>query len=117
MTILSLPPLASRFPAPSPEVDTKRYQVSNITVELNGKNVQLKHFILGYEGDFTLNLNEFSQDNITGNKQDQLLFVGARNSTKELLAIHGTKSNVKTVYDVVFLTNLKKYNALHNFWV
>jgi predicted chitinase len=91
--------IADRFTAPKPEVDSKRYQVENVNLKLNGKTTQLKHFILGYEGDFTINLNEFSEENITDNTKDKLLFVGAQASKKELLAVHGTKIDVKTVYD------------------
>jgi predicted chitinase len=91
--------IADRFTAPKPEVDSKRYQVENVSLKLNGKTTQLKHFILGYEGDFTINLNEFSEENIKDNTQDKLLFVGAQASKKELLAVHGTIKDVKTVYD------------------
>lgn len=91
--------LADRFTAPKPEVDSKRYQVENVSLKLNGKTIKLKHFILGYEGDFTINLNEFSEENITDNAKDKLLFVGAQASKKELLAVHGTKKDVKMVYD------------------
>ncbi len=91
--------IADRFTAPKPEVDSKRYQVENVSLKLNGKTTQLKHFILGYEGDFTINLNEFSEENITNNAKDKLLFVGAQASKKELLAVHGTIKDVKTVYD------------------
>jgi predicted chitinase len=91
--------IADRFTAPKPEVDSKRYQVENVSLKLNGKTTKLKHFILGYEGDFTINLNEFSEENIKDNTQDKLLFGGAHASKKELLALHGTKIDVKTVYD------------------
>jgi predicted chitinase len=91
--------IADRFTAPKPEVDSKRYQVDNVSLKLNGITTQLKHFILGYEGDFTINLNEFSEENIKDNTKDKLLFVGAQASKKELLAVHGTIKDVKTVYD------------------
>jgi hypothetical protein len=86
--------IADRFTAPKPEVDSKRYQVDNVSLKLNGKTTQLKHFILGYEGDFTINLNEFSEENIKDNTKDKLLFVGAQASKKELLAVHGTIKDV-----------------------
>jgi predicted chitinase len=70
------------------------FDISNVTVLLNGKQVKLSSFNLGKNGDYVLDIKDWSTET---QAKDKILFAGAATSTDKILAIEASNSAISDV--------------------
>jgi putative chitinase len=70
------------------------FDIGNVAVLLNGKQVKLSSFNLGKNGDYVLDIKDWSTET---QAKDKILFGGAANSTDKILAIEASTSAISDV--------------------